>query len=469
MRSTRLAIVWLGLALFGAGCTVLVDGTLAGRTGTDASIELDASMDDAGPPAGACTGMADGLRCAPMGIVEPFVCIDEVCQLSRCGDGIQDDRDGSMHDPEICDDGNATSGDGCELDCTFSCEHDLDCSDGEICTGDENCQSATHACEPASIATDGTPCTITGTSEMAACRGGICRAGVCPDGILDSGEDCDPAAPAPDDGCEDDCTFTCTVDTDCQNGNACDGTETCTAAHVCIPGTAPACDDMDPCTSDACDPDVGCTSTSVLVDGDGDGAYAITGACGGDDCDDANALAYPGATEACGATADLNCDGAAGVTPTYYLDCDRDGFAPAGATTMMSCTLPPAPSACAAGTWTTRAPVGAGAIDCLDSNFTARPTQTSWYATSASGLVPAYDWNCSGAAQTQYPYGRFVLVSECDFNRDGDCVGSAYWTSTTMPACGGTSSLSSCHFTDRTFPYVDTCTRSTTTATVYCH
>jgi len=43
----------------------------------------------------------------------------------------------------------------------------------------------------------------------------------------------------------------CTIDADCQDGNLCNGAETC-AASVCQPGTPVNCDDSDVCTIDGC-------------------------------------------------------------------------------------------------------------------------------------------------------------------------------------------------------------------------
>jgi hypothetical protein len=458
MRFTCLSVAVALLALMGAGCTVLVDGALAGRTGPDAAIENDAGMTDAGPPVGACTGMADGLRCAPEGIVEPFVCVDEVCVLSTCGDGVPDDRDGSMHDPEICDDGNSVSRDGCDPDCTFSCEHDSDCSDGEACTGEENCHSATHACEPGTTAVDGFACTVTGTggtTEPGMCQAGICRAGACPDGTLDAGEECDPTAtPVDGDGCEADCTFTCENDVDCQDGDACNGNETCdTANHLCMAAAARLdCADADPCTSDSCDAVLGCANTSMLVDADMDGHFAITPSCGGDDCNDADAAQHPGAIEACGASSDLDCDGFIGVTPTFYRDCDGDGFAASSAGSVMSCTTPAPDSGCTS--WVTREPTGTGTTDCLDTSVgaNARPGQTGYFITNVTGLAPPFDYNCDGVLSRQLGTSTSVttapshVVGTCSGGGRVPCTGALWYVRSDgmPPACGSSVSVSTC-------------------------
>jgi len=47
----------------------------------------------------------------------------------------------------------------------------------------------------------------------------------------------------------------CLFDTDCDNGQYCDGSETCNlGTHTCQPGTSPTCDDQIDCTDDSCDP-----------------------------------------------------------------------------------------------------------------------------------------------------------------------------------------------------------------------
>jgi hypothetical protein len=39
----------------------------------------------------------------------------------------------------------------------------------------------------------------------------------------------------------------------CSDGNPCNGNEVCDGAGTCLPGTPPALDDANPCTSDSCD------------------------------------------------------------------------------------------------------------------------------------------------------------------------------------------------------------------------
>ena len=130
----------------------------------------------------------------------------------------------------------------------------------------------------------------------------------------------------------------------CSDNNACNGAETCNGQGVCSPGTAPTCDDQNPCTTDSCSASGGCGS----VAGNEAAACTIAGAAGSCrsgvctpvvvNCDDGNpctsdtANASGGCTHAPanegGSCADANaCNGAevcrAGVcAPAPALSCD---------------------------------------------------------------------------------------------------------------------------------------------------
>ena len=118
---------------------------------------------------------------------------------------------------------------------------------------------------------------------------------------------------------------------------------------------ATACDDGNPCTTNSCDPTLGCqyppvADTSPCTDNDdvctlGDTCQSgacvpgpkpdadkdgyIPTACGGNDCDDTSAAIHPGADEWCDdATVDDNCDGTTDATtcvcPTFWLPVASD-------------------------------------------------------------------------------------------------------------------------------------------------
>jgi hypothetical protein len=125
---------------------------------------------------------------------------------------------------------------------------------------------------------------------------------MCGDGL---DNDCDGAVDMMDPGC-----FECTVPADCDDGNPC--TDDLCVENLCanLNNTAP-CDDGDDCTVDDVCADGECSGAPLDADQDG---YP-SDACGGTDCNDAEAAINPGATEApfgdpvCSDQIDNDCDG----------------------------------------------------------------------------------------------------------------------------------------------------------------
>jgi hypothetical protein len=154
-------------------------------------------------------------------------------------------------------------------------------------------------CEDDSTCSDGCYC-----NGLEVCSAGTCMAGA------------DPCTDAVD------CTLhSCLEETDrcfimpdhsaCSDGDACNGEEVCSPSvpgDGCQDAPAPECNDEDTCTFDTCDMEMGCVFTPRDLDMDG----FISGACGGEDCDDDPRFGrdiYPGATENCINRRDDNCDG----------------------------------------------------------------------------------------------------------------------------------------------------------------
>ena len=102
----------------------------------------------------------------------------------------------------------------------------------------------------------------------------------------------------------------CDDDTDCDDGKACNGNETCNAGK-CAAGTPPPCNnpDTDHCEALCQEPSGTCVIRGKDADGDTyRDALCAASSPPGDDCDDSNKDAYPGAAEVCDGV-DNDCNG----------------------------------------------------------------------------------------------------------------------------------------------------------------
>ncbi len=267
------------------------------------------------------------------------VCVSGACVASTCGDDIVDSRSG-----EDCEDGNTTAFDGC-TGCAFDCSDAATCDDGDPCSGVESCDPSTHVCVAGTAATDGADCS-TDSIASGFCRTiegqARCVSASCGNGFVDDGERCDDGADGdPDDGCRDDCTFSCEADADCGDGDACNGDETCDGDHRCAAGTpVPMLTWWTDCDADGVAP-----SGAVTQSACGEPSSAATG-CDGRwttqnpavraDCDDSRPEVHGGADEICDGI-DNDCSSGGGDDASE--DSDGDGFAPVTAT----CTGGPFP------------------------------------------------------------------------------------------------------------------------------
>lgn len=188
--------------------------------------------------------------------------------------------------------------------CAQHCE--VLCNDGNACTVDA-CVDGQCTSTPASVdCDDGNPCTADMCDPQGGCQNAPLPGQACDDGVACTGADtCDTSGTctgAPISGC-------CTVNLDCDDGNACT-TNTCNpnthrceaVATVCAapdacttsecdPTTgacvdaAIVCDDFEPCTDDSCDPVLGCAAAPITCDDaiDCTADQCIAGACHNDD------------------------------------------------------------------------------------------------------------------------------------------------------------------------------------------
>jgi cysteine-rich repeat protein len=298
-----------GVVTTGEGCD---DGNLQNGDGCSIFCENEG-----------CTGGGSLTSAAPVSsLVEPAGVI-QFCGCSADNGKPCDDGDGcTVNDtcfasacrgtPVACNDGVACTIDRCVADgpfanhCTFTPQDSL-CADAAFCTLDV-CNPATgctntpipDCCTNAADCDDGDTCDgaercipcVACDFHLSPCcaRGAVCANGapppddttcddhdVCTTGDQCQGEhcggtgvDCDEgdscktySCDAPSVGCtfvyKPGCTPCPNGDADCIDDNACNGAEQCVAGY-CSPGTAPDCDDQDPCTDDVCDREQGCVS-----------------------------------------------------------------------------------------------------------------------------------------------------------------------------------------------------------------
>lgn len=387
---------------------------------------------DAGRIVASCIGVDDGAGCGSMG---GLICIDDECVASMCGDGFTNLAS------ESCEDGNEESGDGCEPDCSFTCEDDAACDDGNPCDGAGTCDPREHVCATGEPLAEEEPCETAAVPD-GECRNRLCVPKGCGDELTDGEEECDDGNAQSGDGCEPTCVFTCESDEECFDGDVCTGVESCNVEeHVCVGGDPIECEPANECFAAECHPEVGCRS--ALIDGDGDGHAPDTLACG-DDCDDQRADVNPEQVELCD-DVDQDCDGEPqpDETPTWYVDCDADGYAAADAPSDKQCEEP-AVTECG-GRWTTRVPNAddVTTFDCNDQSPETNPSQAGFFAAEAK--ESGYDYNCNRDEEERWTKPGVASDALC-FGLIGGvgCSGDQGWTSKDVPACGAESDYTYC-------------------------
>ena len=197
------------------------------------------------------------------------------------------------------------------------CQVDGDCYDGVGCT-DDTCVSGVCVFTPndANCPDDGLFCTGTEFCDAAAgclATGNPCLPGEICNELTDTcdpcqlDEDCDDGVACTDDTCvAGSCTFT-PNDGNCDDGQYCNGAESCDALLDCQAGTPPDCDDGVSCTIDWCD-ELNDTCMTSPDDGRCDDGLWCNGAetcdaladcqagidpCPGQGCDEVGQVCFP--------------------------------------------------------------------------------------------------------------------------------------------------------------------------------
>ncbi len=245
---------------------------------------------------GTCTGGA-ALNCN-----DGNVCTDDSCDdVAGClhennEKGCQDGNICTVNDscldgqcvagkPLGCNDNNECTDDSCspETGCLFA-PNNNNCNDANPCTSGDHCQAG--KCLPTVMldCDDENPCTDDTCDANQGCIHAL-NSAPCDDGNACTLQDhcksgwCAGTLVACDDGnvCTDD---SCNEETGCQNipnQKPCTDATICTIGDhcqdgICQPTATLDCDDGNPCTDDACNPDLGCVhknNSAACDDGDG--------------------------------------------------------------------------------------------------------------------------------------------------------------------------------------------------------
>ena len=286
------------------------------------------TLDDACDADGACVG-------APLDCDDLNECTLDICDPDT---GECDYENAAVP----CDDGDAcTEGDVCADGVCQPGPDELDCDDGNECTADAcdpaigECvyvpSGAPDCCEVAADCDDANPCTAdTCDSDDGSCANVAVAGAPCDDGdICTTGDACDAdgacagAAADCDDGneCTSDacdpvvgCNYEILEGTPCSDGSVCTQGDVCSDG-ACVPGQAISCDDLDACTGDFCDPVEGCQNIPVPQP---DCCNTVADCDDGDECTD----------DAC---EDNTCAHAPVISPECCLpDCDGKECGPDG-------------------------------------------------------------------------------------------------------------------------------------------
>jgi len=248
-------------------------------------------------------GMCAGKRlCTQEGLRD----CDAAVPAAEACDGADNDCDGATDEPaevggvylSLCDDSNPCSQDTCSG--KDGCENVLldsgECLDGNACTIGDHCQSGKCTGTPIEC-DDQNPCTddkCDGTggcvfenndadcgAENLCVVGKKCVEGQCSGGVeMLCGDDnpcttdsCDPAL-----GCLQEVNnVSCTDSDSCTVGDYC-------SQGKCVPGTPASCDDGDPCTNDVCLPGPGCAHEPLAGACDDGNACTSGDHCEGGKC-----------------------------------------------------------------------------------------------------------------------------------------------------------------------------------------
>ncbi|MHC4089907.1 MAG: hypothetical protein ACYSVY_06455, partial [Planctomycetota bacterium] len=222
----------------------------------------------------------DGVGCTDDSCNETTDTCDNVANDGNCDDGLYCNGaetcdavlDCQAGTPVDCDDGVGCTDDSCN-ETTDTCDNvpnDGNCDDGLFCNGSETCDAVLD-CQAGTPVNcdDGVGCTDDSCNETTDTCDNVPNNANCDDGLFCNGAEtcdavldcqagtpvnCDDAVGCTDDSCNE-TTDTCDNvpnNANCDDGQFCNGSETCDAVLDCQAGTPVDCDDGVGCTDDSC-------------------------------------------------------------------------------------------------------------------------------------------------------------------------------------------------------------------------
>ena len=191
------------------------------------------------------------------------VCSSGTCQLIENSLPCDDNNSCTLGDictqgvclgaPMNCNDSNSCTDDSCSAG---SCQHSNNtssCDDGNICTTGDQCLSGLCSASGSLNCDDNNACTNDSCDMSSGCAHTLLPGAQC-----DENADCTGGKVC--NLCQ--CVQPCSTDEECDDSDVCNGVEICQGGF-CAAGIAPNCADTNTCTSDSCDPALGCVHTTL--------------------------------------------------------------------------------------------------------------------------------------------------------------------------------------------------------------
>ena len=315
---------------------------------------------------GTAPSIDDGISCTDDSCDEDTDTLTHTASDAICDDGLfcngaeacdvtTDCQPGTAPDP---DDGVPCTDDSCdeELDALVNVASDASCDDGLFCNGVETCDTELDCrAGTAPSEDDGVPCTDDVCDEASDAMIHVPDDASCQNGLFCDGDEiCDPlldCQPGPLRDCGDgvDCTTdVCEESTDscssfvddlaCEDGDVCNGLETCDATQGCLTAPGLDCDDGNPCTDEICDSETGCGFVANAAACDDGLACTIDDVCSGGTCTGTSTCAADqlcaGDGGTCQSAADVDADGLLDSADPCPLDSRNVCFGPVATDTV---------------------------------------------------------------------------------------------------------------------------------------